>query len=117
MHQIVCAKPYRSCLLVALYSKTNLRVRARVEHGSWVSCFKYLISIAYSAVEHLARLFHGKTPRHHDFRNGTLIPAYLSVFTAFFRHLMPPFIEIASSAFLSAVRMWYYTTVTGVCYA
>ncbi len=117
MHQIVCAKPYRSCLLVALYSKTNLRVRARVEHGSWVSCFKYLISIAYSAVEHLVRLFHGKTPRHHDFRNGTLIPAYLSVFTAFFRHLMPPFIEIAPSAFLSAVRMWYYTTVTGVCYA
>ena len=117
MHQIVCAKPYRSCLLVALYSKTNLRVRARVEHGSWVSCFNPLISRAYYAVEHLARLFHGKTPRHHDFRNGTLIPAYLSVFTAFFRHLMPPFIEIAPSAFLSAVRVWCYATITGVCYA
>ena len=117
MHQIVCAKPYRSCLLVALYFKTNLRVRARVEHGWWVSYFKSLISISYYAVEHLVRLFHGKTTRHHDFRSGTLIPAYLYVFTALFRHLMPPFIEIAPSAFLSVVRMRCYTTVTGVCYA
>lgn len=117
MHQTLCAKPYRSCLLVALYSTTNLRVRARVEHGSWVSCFKSLISIAYSVVEHLVRLFHGKMPRHRDFRNGMLITAYLSVFTALFRHLMPRFIEFVPSAFLSSVRMWCYTNVTGVCYA
>ena len=117
MHQIVCAKPYRSCLFVALYFKTNLRVRAHVEHGWSVKYFNSLVSTTCSAVEHLAYLFHGAAPRLHDFFVGTPIPSYLSVSTVFSRLLMPRCIEATPSRLCHAVLDWYYATTTGVCYA
>ena len=117
MHQIVCAKPYRSCLLVALYFKTNLRVRARVEHGGSVRYFNSLVSTTCSAVEHLAYLFHGATPKLRDFSINAPIPSYLSVFTDFYGPLMLRCIEATPSRLCHAVLDWYYATTTGVCYA